>query len=165
MGLIINHAQAMEKEHHEVVTKLERGQKETISKMRNQHQNTVATMKNQHQEMVSKMENQHQDLVEKVMGKRKSLKQLGGVEYYVKWLGWGSESNTWEPAKHLETCPELVDQFEKELSHKEEKKTRKKWKKEVYTINVAHEGSKSSIEDYNSNNLSVRMDNLDEENL
>jgi len=102
-------------------------------------------------------------LVEKVMGKRKSLKQLGGVEYYVKWLGWGSENNTWEPAKHLETCPELVDQYEKELSHKEEKKTRKKWKKEVYTINVAHDkGSKSSVEDYNSNNLSVRMDNLDE---
>ena len=63
----------MEKEHHEVVTKLERGQKETISKMRNQHQNTVATMKNQHQEMVSKMENQHQDLVEKMAVKHREV--------------------------------------------------------------------------------------------
>ena len=57
------YAQAMEKDHQEIVTKLERVEEETISKMRDQHQNTVATMKNQHQDMVAKMAVKHQEVV------------------------------------------------------------------------------------------------------
>ena len=69
------YAQAMEKDHQEIVTKLERVEEETISKMRDQHQNTVATMKNQHQDMVAKMENQHQDLVGKMAVKHQELEE------------------------------------------------------------------------------------------
>ena len=54
----------MEKDHQEIVTKLERGQKETISKMDNQHQDMVAKMENQHQDLVGKMAVKHQELEE-----------------------------------------------------------------------------------------------------
>ena len=67
------YAQAMEKDHQEIVTKLERVEEETISKMRDQHQNTVATMKNQHQDMVAKMKNQHQDMVAKMAVKHQEV--------------------------------------------------------------------------------------------
>ena len=36
----------------------------------------------------------------------------GRTEYRIKWLGYGSESNTWEPVKHL-YCEDLIEEFEK----------------------------------------------------
>lgn len=36
----------------------------------------------------------------------------GRTEYRIKWLGYGSESNTWEPIKHL-FCDDLIEEFEK----------------------------------------------------
>ena len=36
----------------------------------------------------------------------------GRIEYRIKWLGYGSESNTWEPVKHL-YCEDLIEEFEK----------------------------------------------------
>ena len=68
-------------------------------------------------------------LVEQVRGKRRSLKKLGGVEYFVKWVGFDSSHNTWEPAEHLEACAGLVEQFEEELQKREQDKgkARKRW--------------------------------------
>ena len=43
-------AQAMEKEHQEIVTNLERGHKESISKLRNQNQELVTRMKGEKEE-------------------------------------------------------------------------------------------------------------------
>ena len=34
----------------------------------------------------------------------------GGVEYLVKWKGWGHRFNTWEPAAHI-TSPQLLREF------------------------------------------------------
>jgi hypothetical protein len=34
-----------------------------------------------------------------------------GREYLVKWLGWPAEDATWEPAKHLDHCSELLAEF------------------------------------------------------
>lgn len=31
--------------------------------------------------------------------------------FYVKWEGWDSNGNTWEPAEHLEHCPEKMNEF------------------------------------------------------
>lgn len=97
-------------------------------------------------------------LVEKVLGKRKSLKQLGGIEYRVKWLGYGIEYNTWEPATHLETCKELVDQFERELSKKKVKKTRKKWNTELAIINHNEKESQCIEKDVNFNDVLMNVE-------
>jgi len=97
-------------------------------------------------------------LVEKVLGKRKSLKQLGGVEYRVKWLGFDTEYNTWEPATHLEACNDLVEQFERELSKKEVKKTRKKWRTDLATLDKNDEDSQCTEKDVNFNDVFINVD-------
>ena len=32
--------------------------------------------------------------------------------YYVKWVGWESDTNTWEPKAHLEDAKEKLEEFE-----------------------------------------------------
>jgi len=64
--------------------------------------------------------------VEDIRDKRKSLKNIGGVEYYVKWVGWDSDTNTWEPPEHLETCMGLVEQFERKLARRKERREAKR---------------------------------------
>ncbi len=32
-------------------------------------------------------------------------------EYLVKWKGYGHKHNTWEPATHFKTCPEVLEEF------------------------------------------------------
>ena len=47
----------------------------------------------------------------------KILNRLGpndNPKYFVKWKGWGDETNTWEPAKNLKNVQHLVYQYEKE---------------------------------------------------
>jgi hypothetical protein len=53
--------------------------------------------------------------VEEVRDKRKIK---GVVHYLVKWAGWPSEYNSYEPAKHLFNAPEAIANFERKLKRK-----------------------------------------------
>ncbi|ODM91682.1 Heterochromatin protein 1 [Orchesella cincta] len=47
--------------------------------------------------------------VEKIVTK----KLIDGVVHYrIKWVGWDSKDNTWEPIDHLENCIDMVNAFE-----------------------------------------------------
>ena len=37
----------------------------------------------------------------------------GEYLYYVKWVGWESDTNTWEPVAHLADCPNKLQEFER----------------------------------------------------
>lgn len=57
-------------------------------------------------------------VVEKVCAKRMNK---GKKEYFLKWKGYDSDENTWEPSDNLD-CAELIAAFEAEEKAKEEKK-------------------------------------------
>ena len=52
--------------------------------------------------------------VERILDKRvtKHRRKSDAVEYLIKWLGYGHEHNSWEPAKALANAQELVQTFE-----------------------------------------------------
>uniref|UniRef100_A0A673AQR5 Chromodomain protein, Y-like n=1 Tax=Sphaeramia orbicularis TaxID=375764 RepID=A0A673AQR5_9TELE len=51
-------------------------------------------------------------LVERIVDKRRNRK--GKVEYLVRWRGYGSEGDTWEPETHLSTCMVYVHEFNRQ---------------------------------------------------
>jgi len=50
--------------------------------------------------------------VEAIVDKRV---KKGVVEYFVKWKGWPSDTNTWEGLDNLENSGELIDEYENNL--------------------------------------------------
>ena len=52
--------------------------------------------------------------VERILDKRtvKRSRRTDSVEYLVKWLGYGHEHNSWEPAKSVANAQEIVQAFE-----------------------------------------------------
>lgn len=50
--------------------------------------------------------------VERIVDKRRNRK--GKVEYLVRWRGYGSEGDTWEPETHLSTCMVYVHEFNRQ---------------------------------------------------
>ena len=49
--------------------------------------------------------------VEEIRDKRRG--EDGEWLYYVKWVGWESDTNTWEPVQHLDECREKLLDFER----------------------------------------------------
>ncbi|OCT82294.1 chromodomain Y-like protein 2 [Xenopus laevis] len=47
--------------------------------------------------------------VERIVDKRKNKK--GKWDYLIRWKGYGSNEDTWEPEHHLQHCEEFIDDF------------------------------------------------------
>jgi hypothetical protein len=47
-----------------------------------------------------------------------SRRKRKNVQYLVAWRGYGPEENTWEPALHLQNCPEMVESFHRQFPKK-----------------------------------------------
>ncbi|XP_059200784.1 chromodomain Y-like protein [Centropristis striata] len=55
--------------------------------------------------------------VERIVDRRKNKK--GKVEYLVRWRGYGSEGDTWEPEGHLSTCMIYVHDFNRQYGERQ----------------------------------------------
>lgn len=55
--------------------------------------------------------------VERIVDRRRSKK--GRVEYLVRWRGYGSEGDTWEPESHLSTCMIYVHDFNRQHAERQ----------------------------------------------
>ena len=61
--------------------------------------------------------------VEKIVDKRTNI--YGLVEYLVKWKGYPSSENTWEPKKNLKRLEHLIKEYENGIGEKYVKKMKK----------------------------------------
>jgi hypothetical protein len=49
---------------------------------------------------------------------RDAQKFDGALHYLVKWTGWPSEYDSWEPAEHLAKAPKKIQEFERRKKRK-----------------------------------------------
>ncbi|KAF4790953.1 chromodomain Y-like protein [Turdus rufiventris] len=59
--------------------------------------------------------------VERIVDKRKNKK--GKTEYLVRWKGYDSEDDTWEPEQHLVNCEEYIHEFNRRHNEKQKEST------------------------------------------
>ncbi|KAM8901719.1 chromodomain Y-like protein isoform 2-T2 [Lycaon pictus] len=59
--------------------------------------------------------------VERIVDKRKNKK--GKTEYLVRWKGYDSEDDTWEPEQHLVNCEEYIHDFNRRHTEKQREST------------------------------------------
>ncbi|XP_028912297.1 chromodomain Y-like protein isoform X1 [Ornithorhynchus anatinus] len=55
--------------------------------------------------------------VERIVDRRKNKK--GKIEYLVRWKGYDSEDDTWEPEQHLVNCEEYIHEFNRHHNEKQ----------------------------------------------
>jgi hypothetical protein len=42
---------------------------------------------------------------------QRTAKKIDGIQYLVKWKGYDIIHNTWEPATHLDKCPDILQEY------------------------------------------------------
>lgn len=95
--------------------------------------------------------------IEKILAKRFNPRQKEH-EYLIKWENISHESNTWEPASHLETCPVLLDTFEKQLARQKEQRLAQAAKQQAQaeSENKANDSQSSQSEDDGATSIKRR---------
>ncbi|XP_068595699.1 chromodomain Y-like protein 2 [Brachionichthys hirsutus] len=68
--------------------------------------------------------------VERIVDKRRNKK--GKWEYLIRWKGYGSKEDTWEPEHHLLHCEEFIDQFNSLRLHSHKKQKLPKGRPETF---------------------------------
>lgn len=81
--------------------------------------------------------------IEKILAKRFNPRQKEH-EYLIKWENISHESNTWEPASHLEPCPILLETFEKQLARQKEQRQAQAAKLAQAQAQQAHDDNKAN---------------------
>ncbi|XP_073970208.1 chromodomain-containing protein chromator isoform X3 [Rhodnius prolixus] len=75
-------------------------------------------------------------VVEKIVSRRFNPRKKQ-YEYLLKWEGYPSEQNTWEPAENLEACQHLLKAFEENLSKQSVNKSKPLARKNEHGMNQA----------------------------
>lgn len=57
--------------------------------------------------------------------------QQGLTLYKVRWKGYGPEDDTWEPKKNLESCQDMIEEYEKKQSELAKKRAERRRAKKV----------------------------------
>lgn len=76
-------------------------------------------------------------VVEKIVDRRE---KKGKIEYLLKWKGYDSSANTWEPKENLE-CPELIKAFEDTRTVPKKEPAKEKEKKKSKPSSTTGSGS------------------------
>lgn len=89
-------------------------------------------------------EEEEEFVVEKIVSRRYNSK-LKRYEYLLKWEGYPSEQNTWEPMENLETCKHLLKDFEASLVKEQAMKNAANSQKQAALQNQLHKKKTSDI--------------------